>query len=355
SSLVDPVIQCLVNFLQRPITQLVYLIEAHHHLNPISIPKRNGPWRIDDCVVMLVLEACGIPLRVGEVQLSLRAITELVYLIEAHHHLNPISIPKRDSPWRIDDCVVMLVFKARGIPLSSKNLLVFRWEVVQVTLKMCVDQCRIIVFGTTSERYHTLQQYHICTPLQSKTDLVPFALSQHQDSMPPSSLRWTVQLGACGILPFDIENELHQDERLSRFQMQGLLGLKEEEVANEVETQVAFLVTRDSFSSSYVLQPSLVRVPQSDHGSLTFLELHRAACDLHEIYTIDSTLVSAFALSLSASKGLSLKNRSPKLISLLGCCKEDRVPDELAVDCKGPEEVGVLQQVHRNLVDWIAL
>nr|GEX95643.1 hypothetical protein [Tanacetum cinerariifolium] len=46
--------------------------------------------------------------------------------------------------------------------------------------------------------------------------------------------------------------------------------------------------------------------------------------------TIDSTSVSGFALSLSASEGLSLKNRSLKLISLLRCCGEDRVPDELA-------------------------
>nr|GEV33576.1 hypothetical protein [Tanacetum cinerariifolium] len=75
-------------------------------------------------------------------------ITELVYLVEARHHLNLIFIPKHDSPWRIDDCVVMLVLEARGIPLRfgemsgplvddiSKNLLVFRWEVVQVTLKV---------------------------------------------------------------------------------------------------------------------------------------------------------------------------------------------------------------------------
>nr|GEY62304.1 retrotransposon protein, putative, Ty3-gypsy subclass [Tanacetum cinerariifolium] len=64
------------------------------------------------------------------------AINELVYLIEAHHHLNLISIPKRNGPWRIDDCVVVLVFEACGIPSSSKNLLVFGWDVVQVTLKV---------------------------------------------------------------------------------------------------------------------------------------------------------------------------------------------------------------------------
>nr|GFD31713.1 hypothetical protein [Tanacetum cinerariifolium] len=56
-------------------------------------------------------------------------------------------------------------------------------------------------FETTSEKYHTLQQYRICTPLQSKTDLVPSALVQHLDSMPPSSWRWTVQ-----VLRFKLSN-----------------------------------------------------------------------------------------------------------------------------------------------------
>nr|GEY01354.1 hypothetical protein [Tanacetum cinerariifolium] len=41
---------------------------------------------------------------------------------------------------------------------------------------------------------------------------------------------------------------------------------EEEEVADEVETHMMFLVTRDSFSFSCVLQPSLVRVLESDHG-----------------------------------------------------------------------------------------
>nr|GEW72294.1 hypothetical protein [Tanacetum cinerariifolium] len=40
-------------------------LHSHNHLNPISISKRDGPWRIDDCVVVLVFEACGIPLRFG--------------------------------------------------------------------------------------------------------------------------------------------------------------------------------------------------------------------------------------------------------------------------------------------------
>nr|GEW09664.1 hypothetical protein [Tanacetum cinerariifolium] len=50
---------------------------------------------------------------------QLRAITKLVYLVEAHHHLNPIIIVKHDGLWRIDDGVVMLVLEARGIPLSN--------------------------------------------------------------------------------------------------------------------------------------------------------------------------------------------------------------------------------------------
>nr|GFB11248.1 hypothetical protein [Tanacetum cinerariifolium] len=67
-------IQCLVDLLQRAITELVYLVEAHHHLNPIFILKYDSPRRIDDDIVMLVLESRGIPLRFGEVQLSLVAL-----------------------------------------------------------------------------------------------------------------------------------------------------------------------------------------------------------------------------------------------------------------------------------------
>nr|GFB09261.1 hypothetical protein [Tanacetum cinerariifolium]GFB28912.1 hypothetical protein [Tanacetum cinerariifolium] len=63
-----------IQFFLRAITELVYLVEAHHHMNPIFIPEHDGPWRINDGVVMLVLEAHGLPLRFGEVQLSLVAL-----------------------------------------------------------------------------------------------------------------------------------------------------------------------------------------------------------------------------------------------------------------------------------------
>nr|GEY26882.1 hypothetical protein [Tanacetum cinerariifolium] len=63
-----------VHILPASITELVYLIEAHNHLNPISILKLDGPWRIDDCVVVLIFEARGILSRFGEVQLSLVAL-----------------------------------------------------------------------------------------------------------------------------------------------------------------------------------------------------------------------------------------------------------------------------------------
>nr|GFA09792.1 hypothetical protein [Tanacetum cinerariifolium] len=43
-------------------------------------------------------------------------ITKLVDLIGPHDHLNPIFVPKCDGSWRVDYCVIMLVFKAGGIP-----------------------------------------------------------------------------------------------------------------------------------------------------------------------------------------------------------------------------------------------
>nr|GEW03885.1 hypothetical protein [Tanacetum cinerariifolium] len=86
---------------------------------------------------------------------SQHAITELVYLVKAHHHLNPIFISKHNGPWRIDDGVVMLVLEARGILLSNKNLLVFRWEVVQVTLKR---EAKFVI--QVAEDPSRLQAYH---------------------------------------------------------------------------------------------------------------------------------------------------------------------------------------------------
>nr|GEU34886.1 hypothetical protein [Tanacetum cinerariifolium] len=100
---------------QSSITEFVYLVEAHHHLNPIFISKDNNPKRLDNGVVMLVLEARGRPLRFGEVHLSLVALNpklEVFYVLS----YNQLSGPLVDG--------------------HSENLLVFRWEVVQVTLKV---------------------------------------------------------------------------------------------------------------------------------------------------------------------------------------------------------------------------
>ncbi|GJW16327.1 hypothetical protein Tco_0020460 [Tanacetum coccineum] len=63
----DPVVQCFINLLQSVVTEHVDLIEPHDHLNPIFIPKCDGPWRVDYCEVMLELNACGIPSWFGEV------------------------------------------------------------------------------------------------------------------------------------------------------------------------------------------------------------------------------------------------------------------------------------------------
>nr|GEW20337.1 hypothetical protein [Tanacetum cinerariifolium] len=117
-----PCLQSLLNgeherlaSIYRAITKLVYLVEAHHHLNPIFILKYDSPRRIDDGVVMLILEARGIPLRFGEVQLSLVALN-----------------PKLEVFYTLSDNQMSgLLVDGR-----SKNLLVFRWEVVQVKLKV---------------------------------------------------------------------------------------------------------------------------------------------------------------------------------------------------------------------------
>nr|GFB83539.1 hypothetical protein [Tanacetum cinerariifolium] len=69
----DSIVQCLINLVQSAVTELVDLIEAHNHLNTVSISKCDGSWRIDYRVVMLVFEARGIPSRFGEVELSLVA------------------------------------------------------------------------------------------------------------------------------------------------------------------------------------------------------------------------------------------------------------------------------------------
>nr|GEU59802.1 DNA-directed DNA polymerase [Tanacetum cinerariifolium] len=75
------------------ITEFVYLVEAHHHLNPIFIPKDNIPRRLDDGVVMLVLEAHGHPLRFGEAHLSLVALNpklEVFYALSYNQLSGPL-------------------------------------------------------------------------------------------------------------------------------------------------------------------------------------------------------------------------------------------------------------------------
>ncbi|GJW44928.1 ribonuclease H-like domain-containing protein [Tanacetum coccineum] len=63
----NPIVQCLINLLQSAVTKLVDLIEPHDHLNPIFIPKCDGPWRVNYCEVVLELKASGIPSRFGEI------------------------------------------------------------------------------------------------------------------------------------------------------------------------------------------------------------------------------------------------------------------------------------------------
>nr|GEZ34764.1 hypothetical protein [Tanacetum cinerariifolium] len=97
------------------ITEFVYLVEAHHHMNPIFISKDNIPRRLDDDVVILILEARGRPLRFGEVHLSLVALNPKleVFYVLSYNQLSDLLVDGR-----------------------GENLLVFRWEVVQVTLEV---------------------------------------------------------------------------------------------------------------------------------------------------------------------------------------------------------------------------
>nr|GEY32362.1 hypothetical protein [Tanacetum cinerariifolium] len=101
--------------IQGSITEFVYLVEAHHHLNPIFIPKDNSPRRLNDGVVMIVLEAGSRLLRFGEVHMIMVALNpklEVFYTLS----YNQLSGPLVDG--------------------RSENLFIFRWEVVQVTLKV---------------------------------------------------------------------------------------------------------------------------------------------------------------------------------------------------------------------------
>ncbi|GKD77935.1 hypothetical protein Tco_1340556 [Tanacetum coccineum] len=63
----DPIVQCLINLLQSSVDELVDLIEAHDHLNPIFIPKCDGTWKVNYGVVVLKLKTSCIPSRFGEV------------------------------------------------------------------------------------------------------------------------------------------------------------------------------------------------------------------------------------------------------------------------------------------------
>nr|GEW55786.1 hypothetical protein [Tanacetum cinerariifolium] len=119
----------------RAITEFVYLIEAHHHLNPISISKRDGPWRIDDCVVMLVFEAHGILSRFGEVQLSLVLEVSfrdnmLIKIRTTEDYLLHIVIPihgkdfdsdNTEDPHMCPDCTA-ITFKGVSINVESLSL-----------------------------------------------------------------------------------------------------------------------------------------------------------------------------------------------------------------------------------------
>nr|GEV90337.1 E-beta-farnesene synthase [Tanacetum cinerariifolium] len=84
SSIVDLLVILVVEYcLLSTVTELVDLIEPHDHLNSIYVPKCDGSWRVDYCVVVLIFKADGIPFRFGEVELSLVAFNPLLEVFYA--------------------------------------------------------------------------------------------------------------------------------------------------------------------------------------------------------------------------------------------------------------------------------
>nr|GEY48641.1 hypothetical protein [Tanacetum cinerariifolium] len=124
---------------QSSITEFVYLIEAHHHLNPIFIPKDNSPRRLDDGVVMLVLEARGHPLRFGEVHLSLVALNpklEVFYALSYNQLSGPLVDGHSENLLVCSFFIIAVqtpgsgisILLAVGTPSTGSGNLYFQWE-----------------------------------------------------------------------------------------------------------------------------------------------------------------------------------------------------------------------------------
>ncbi|GJV12611.1 hypothetical protein Tco_1354152 [Tanacetum coccineum] len=69
----NSVVQCFQNTCQRAITKLVYLVEPHDLSFVVVNWEHYCSRRLNDCIIMLELEAFNIPSWFGEVQLCLVA------------------------------------------------------------------------------------------------------------------------------------------------------------------------------------------------------------------------------------------------------------------------------------------
>ncbi|GKG12332.1 hypothetical protein Tco_0346569 [Tanacetum coccineum] len=77
------------------------------------------------------------------------------------------------------------------------------------------------------------------------------------------------------------EEAIKTIQKILEFHMN--LLVVEEEVADEVKTQVVFSVNHVSFSSFFVLQPNQLGASQCNHMPLTSPELCITSCDLYEL------------------------------------------------------------------------
>nr|GEX33144.1 hypothetical protein [Tanacetum cinerariifolium] len=102
------------------ITEFVYLVEAHHHLNPIFIPKDNSPRRLDDDVVMLVLEARGRPFEVWSAALAIVSQTFPIF-VEEEVELDCSGVVGRSSLKGFHQPCVKFTVGIWALPMSSSS------------------------------------------------------------------------------------------------------------------------------------------------------------------------------------------------------------------------------------------
>nr|GFB09925.1 hypothetical protein [Tanacetum cinerariifolium] len=253
------------------ITEFVYLVEAHHHLNPIFVLKDNSPRRLDDGVVMLVLEAHGHPLRFGEVHLSLVAFNpklEVFYAL-AYNQLSGPLVDGRSGPPSGNG--LLTLFLNMGSSTLSQELVAFFHlnQSINMAISSVCARSESSGGGSRVAGHSSSKGFH--QPwLKFTVGIWALSMSSSSDDCACSSgaifssisrfawqSLWMDFLGLwmtveVVMVALRLIQKLQKPSKLRKGPL-----VEEEEVAYEMETQ-------------------------SDHSSLTFQELQIAACGHHE-------------------------------------------------------------------------